>query len=380
MSTNFIPTKAVFDAQRVLMAYLHTSSPRALSRALPQRRPPPVLAIDHNEAESTIARRAAYITQFQDCWELLRNDFSLRQNGLPSTPKAKSKTRRQSERQSYSKPDASSPLAVQEHAWCLLEWLIGLFEKDERLTTLPDPSSPLLADQLLDQSGKAYLESPTAIIACCLQQTQLQRRRLGGRLLSLLVNLTSTADLDLNALVVAIYTRISSLSQLSQLLSQLGHSTTQALKFKVALCQMLISGLGSSTLGNAPKPQPRMRPKPTEADSQDLNVESQLAAKPSVPSIPEVLRLVRTATPERAADDGSFTLLWSKFQLLLAYGTLQIRMRPQDRDLQWIKAVTETLPQLAREVFEQKGTEASMYQLLLENQTASWRQALDAAP
>lgn len=47
------------------------------------------------------------------------------------------------------------------------------------------PCSPLLADQLIDQDGKAHLESPIDIIALCLQQTLLQRRTLAGRLLSL---------------------------------------------------------------------------------------------------------------------------------------------------------------------------------------------------
>lgn len=47
------------------------------------------------------------------------------------------------------------------------------------------PCSPLLADQLIDQDGKAHLESPIDIIALCLQQTLLQRRMLARRLLSL---------------------------------------------------------------------------------------------------------------------------------------------------------------------------------------------------
>ncbi|KAJ3571698.1 hypothetical protein NP233_g3580 [Leucocoprinus birnbaumii] len=375
ISANLIPAKAILDAQRVLMAYLHTGSPDALALALPQRRSQPVTMVDPNETESTVARRAAHIMQLQDCWELLRSDFSSRQNALPSTPKVKSKTRRQSERLGYvdASLEAGQPLAVQENAWPLLEWLVGLFEKDEKLSLLPDPISPLLLNQLLDSDGKTHLDSSIAIIAHCLQQDQLQRRRLAGRLLSLLVNLTSTADLDLNALSVALYTRVSSFSQLSQLLSQLGHSTTiQALKFKIGVCQMLIGGLGLSTTGSGPKPQPRIRPRPTKNTKNtkfhDDSTDSQVTAKPSVPSIPDILRLVQTPTFERVSEDGTLTPLWCKFQLLLAYGSLQMRMERQDRDTQWTKAVTETLPQVAREEFEQRGPEASMYQRLLENQ------------
>jgi hypothetical protein len=76
-------------------------------------------------------------------------------------------------------------------------------------------------------------------------------------------------------------------------------------------------------------------------------------------------------------EDASFTLLWWKFQLILAYGALQMQVGVEGRDLEWMKAVAETLPQIVRDVFEQQGTEASMYQRLLENQIVGWRQAMN---
>lgn len=188
-------------------------------------------------------------------------------------------------------------------------------------------------------------------------------------------------ELELNKVAVALYTRVPSPSRLHQVLFQLGHSTNvQALKFKIGIHQMVISGLGLPTSGKAQKPQPRIRPPAKElldSDHRDLNREFQPTARPSIPSTLEVLRLVETRTPQNVAEDGFSVPLMYKFQLLLTYGTLQIRLDPQDRDPQWTKVVTEVLPRVNREIFGQEGTEASMYQRLLESQIVGWRQALD---
>jgi len=183
----------------------------------------------------------------------------------------------------------------------------------------------------------------------------------------------------MNKLAVALYTRVPSPSRLHQVLSQLGHSTNvQVLKFKIGIYQMVISGLGLPTSGEVQKPQPRIRPPAKELpDHRDLNREFQPATRPSISSTLEVLRLVETRTPKNVAEHGSLIPLVYKFQLLLTYGTLQIRLGPQDRDPQWTKAVTEVLPRVNREIFGQEGTEASMYQQLLESQIVGWRQALD---
>lgn len=139
LSMNLVSMKTVVDAQKVLLKYLHTSQPDRLSRALPRRRSPHDPVLDHDEAESTVARRASYIMQSQDCWELLSKGFSLRQNALSLTLRAKPKAKRYSERLSCVKLDAGMetglPTAVQENAWPLLDWLVSLFEHDEHATT-----------------------------------------------------------------------------------------------------------------------------------------------------------------------------------------------------------------------------------------------------
>ena len=166
------------------------------------------------------------------------------------------------------------------------------------------------------------------------------------------------------------------------MLSQLGHSTNvQALKFKIGVYQMVISRLGLPTSGEAQKPQPRIRPpakKLPDSDHQDLDREFQQVARPSIPSVLEILRLVETRTSKNVAEDGFSIPLVYKFQLLLTYGTLQRRLGSHDRDPKWTKAVREVLPRVNREIFGQQGTEAGMYQRLLENQINGWRQALDA--
>ena len=138
----------------------------------------------------------------------------------------------------------------------------------------------------------------------------------------------------MNKLAVALYTRVPSPSRLHQVLSQLGHSTNvQVLKFKIGIYQMVISGLGLPTSGEVQKPQPRIRPPAKELpDHRDLNREFQPATRPSISSTLEVLRLVETRTPKNVAEHGSLIPLVYKFQLLLTYGTLQIRLGPQDRN------------------------------------------------
>ncbi|KAF9454006.1 hypothetical protein P691DRAFT_811791 [Macrolepiota fuliginosa MF-IS2] len=382
MSLNLIPPKAVYDAQKLLMAYLLSSTPAALGRALPQRRslipPPPV----HNEGDSTVARRAACIIQCRDCWEMLHTNFLLRQSAVPSAPKVKLK--RQSEHIGYSKLDstdlnASSPVVVTEDAWPLMEWLVSLFERDEELSeTHPDARhSSLLAAQLLDDTDKAYFDIPITIIMHCLAQTQPQRQRLASRLLSLLINLTSTVELDLQGLIFAVYTRIHSLEQISLLISLLNQpSATQILKFRIGLCHRLISGLGPPATGNGPKPQPRIRARVTKAvDKQEpTTVDPPTTNRSSVPATSEILRLFQAPVPEEVQSGASLTPLWCKYQLLSVYGTFQARLTPADRDSEWSKTLAETLPRIVRDVFQQKGNEASVYQRLLENQIIGWQQ------
>lgn len=138
MALNSIPPKAVANAQRLLMAYLHTNTPDALFRALPRRRSPPTLVSGHGEGDSTIAKRALCISQAKDCWELLHSEFLLRQSAVLSTPKAKT---RRSERIVHGHPgaldsEAVPPMIVTEQAWPLLEWLVSLFERDEELKSV----------------------------------------------------------------------------------------------------------------------------------------------------------------------------------------------------------------------------------------------------
>lgn len=135
MSLNPIPPKAVANAQKLLMAYLNTNAPDALFRALPRRRSPLSLLHGHTEGDSTVAKRALCVLQAKDCWELLHSGFLSRQSVALSTPKAKT---RYSERIGHSRTGALDsetvpPMAVTERAWPLLEWLISLFERDEKL-------------------------------------------------------------------------------------------------------------------------------------------------------------------------------------------------------------------------------------------------------
>lgn len=113
------------------MAYMRTNSASVLSRALPRRRSSLVLS-GLSEGDSVIAKRAVFIAQCKDCWQLLHSDSVLHQSALPSTPR---KTTRQSGR--HSAPNeinsVTPPTIVSENAWPLLNWLVSLYEHDEEL-------------------------------------------------------------------------------------------------------------------------------------------------------------------------------------------------------------------------------------------------------
>jgi hypothetical protein len=131
LASNLISAKAVVDAQRLLMAYTRTNAPSVLSRALPRRRSPLDLS-GLSEGDSAIAKRAVFIAQCKDCWQLLHSDSVLHQSALPSTPR---KTTRPSTR--HRTPNDSSPVSpstiVSENAWPLLYWLVSLYERDEEM-------------------------------------------------------------------------------------------------------------------------------------------------------------------------------------------------------------------------------------------------------
>ncbi|KAF7782347.1 hypothetical protein Agabi119p4_1723 [Agaricus bisporus var. burnettii] len=356
--SNLIPAKAVVDAQRLLMAYIRTNSPSVLSRALPRRRSP-LVSSGLNEGDSMIAKRASAL------------------------PSASHRSTRQSRR--YGTPNDINPVTtpatiVSESAWPLLNWLVSIYERDEELfdTDLNARHSPLLIEQILDDNGSTYIDAPVTIIAYCLLQKQVQRHQLAGRLLSLLINLTLTVEFDAHALLTAVYTRIQP-EQLSVLMAQLGQSTaTQVLQFKVGLCQKLIGGAVHPMPGSMTRPQPKMRVRAEKVPDRQAPAvldSPLLAIRSSIPTFVEILRLLQASAPDMSQNDIS-KHIWCRYQLLLAYGSLQARLSPTDRDPDWYKALTRNLS-IVHDVDQEKEKEARVYQRLLEIQVARWRAVVD---
>lgn len=193
-----------------------------------------------------------------------------------------------------------------------------------------------------------------------------------------LVNLTLTAEFDSHALLTAVYTRIQP-EQVSVLVAQLGQSTaTHVLKFKVGLCQKLIGGTVLPTPGNT-RPQPKKRVRagrvPDEQASTGLD-SSLLATRSSIPAFVEILRLLQASAADVSQSDIS-KRIWCRYQLLLAYGSLQARLSPQDRDPDWSKALMGNLQSIIHDVNQQEGKEAMVYQRLLEIQIPHWRTQVD---
>jgi len=98
-----------------------------------------------------------------------------------------------------------------------------------------------------------------------------------------------------------------------------------------------------------------------------------LSTTKPIPVTSEILRLFQTPQPEPDFNGSSSRSLWYRFQLLSAFGTLQASLPPGNRDSDWLQVLAGNLSQIVHGVLQQKGSEASVYQRLLENQITSWR-------
>jgi hypothetical protein len=67
---------------------------------------------------------------------------------------------------------------------------------------------------------------------------------------------------------------------------------------------------------------------------------------------------------------------WCRYQLLLAYGSLQAHLSSKDRDPDWSEALTGNFQSIIHDVYQQ-GKEAMVYQRLLEIQIPHWRTLVD---
>ncbi|KAJ7594012.1 hypothetical protein C8J56DRAFT_925766 [Mycena floridula] len=335
--------ETIAAAQRLLLAFASTNSPDIVFRTIPQQpatgasRP----SAEDGEEDSVIAFESLCITRAKNCWSILEDRFIERT--LAVKPKGRKSRNHQEDDNEESEPDL--PGAIDSSVWPVLEWLLVIFERDESLTMIENTPqhSPLLLTQIpvaRDKVARWELKAPLDIVFYCLAQTDERRRTMGGRLMTLLINLSSTIYLDYPLFLTSVFTRLASLTslQLSNFFGTLRNSAA-VLKFKIALCQKFIVTT-SATIAPVVRPRPKAhaRPPPKAVRAGEPSnlkpesvVETSIARKHNVPSSAEILRITQLDIPS-TADDSHLRL---RLELLISYGTYQAQCEPGEKDPEW---------------------------------------------
>jgi len=212
-----VPSKTAVEAgQRLLISYALTNNPETVAAALPScdewRNGDG--GMDKDLVESIIGKETMCVQRAKSCWKLLTEGYTARGSGrgnvLGSPGKGKGKDRAvyDSDEEDMGHFDEEEDAVVGEDAWPVLEWLLVLFEQDElltvgrglgeyslrrvislSLTATKERYSNILLQQIPSPrsgSGKKWdTEDPLRIVFYCLEQTHLNRRMMGSRLMSM---------------------------------------------------------------------------------------------------------------------------------------------------------------------------------------------------
>ncbi|GLB37638.1 hypothetical protein LshimejAT787_0406890 [Lyophyllum shimeji] len=353
---------AVLAARRLLRSFVITNAPETIARALPScgdprqdRSTPP----DDGSLESVIGPQSMCIPNAKNCWSILAHGFTRRGQNLTLTPgESKKRTHNPDEDEDSLDGHTVENAVVGPDAWSVLDWLILLFEQDEMLADACGSGrfSNLLLQQIpYPRSGigpRWDAETPLRIVFFCLEQADTRRQILGSRLMALLINLSSTAHLDLPIFVASVYGRLTAtaLEGLPALFSNLSRSPTVH-KFKILLCQKFLTDPSHDQTADArPKAHARVQPRAlrqarTES-SATQNPKSQLARPGAsvqspinpLPGYTEIRRLMETK-PSPSAIVSTSLLLRIKFELLNSYGMLQSQTPLTEKDTEWLASL-----------------------------------------
>lgn len=138
-SQAFILPSISITAQRLLVSFALTNSPTSVFRAVPKYTMAPLALSEHlEEMQSAVSRESAEcMSSAKDAWSLLRPGFVRPMNPDSSSSKGKlsrGKTRARDGFDSDEDEIEDSERAVAKYAWPVLEWMMMVFERDERLT------------------------------------------------------------------------------------------------------------------------------------------------------------------------------------------------------------------------------------------------------
>ncbi|KAF9222564.1 hypothetical protein BS17DRAFT_809244 [Gyrodon lividus] len=353
-------------AQRLLLSFLSTNSPKSLFRALPRyplnnaigniMLPQP--SNDEHDEDSVIARESLCIKDCRNCWAILKGGFIQRKRLLPLAQDGGRKRGRNTytiENVDLEYGSTSQPAIIAEHAWPVLDWLLLLFEKDELVAAQKSTEkfSSLLLSQIPPPRGGAgprwEADAALDILFYCIQQEDRQRREMSTRLLTLhissglrkLANLSLTADFDLQMFTAAVTTRLySSSPQVVRILMENLPKTIPVLTFKVALCQKFLSTSPSVSGVVMPRPKPLTRRGPRRdskvtSSTTEANVAQTGATKSLLATGSEILQLITNGHEFRGSTPASPSILVMKYDLLLSYAHLQGLLPPGQRDGDW---------------------------------------------
>ncbi|KAF9469890.1 hypothetical protein BDZ94DRAFT_1316995 [Collybia nuda] len=339
---------AILASRRLLMSFAMTNSPGALARALPRYEDPtdqePLPEDD--PCDSAIGKEAMCISHAKNCWSILSQDFLRRQRQIPSSPN-KGKKRGQTWDDETSENPLTNPLAVVgENSWPVLDWLLLLFEQDQDLTGC---HSPLLLKQIpYPRHGgntRWDTELPLNIVFHCFDQADLRRRRMGSRLMSLLINLSSTGHLDIRMFIASIFSHFSPppFEKLPLFFSEL-IPTVPTHRLKVILCQkILMETVHSNTPSSArPSVHARAHPRALRTDPTNggaswsapvNNATLPLSNKYFLPNPNEIRQLLEMNVDMTSSGGITKSLLMRvKFELLVSFRAIH---HTNLNDLEW---------------------------------------------
>ncbi|KIK67181.1 hypothetical protein GYMLUDRAFT_156189 [Collybiopsis luxurians FD-317 M1] len=341
-----ISQKTAVSARSLLLHFAITNHPDGVARALPSYCPHE--DNENDDSESFIARESHNISMGKNCWNMLQKGFIRRAIiTSPSKRGARRMTAYEEEEEDGDGDFATSDV-VAEHAWPILNFLLILFERDERETEargLPRHSVLLLNQIPAPRSGKGArweADAPLSVILSAITQRDEQRQMMGARLTELLINLSATTLFDFTMFLNLVFNRvyISAPKEFLMLLASLP-STIPILKFRIALLHKFIRSSDKNIAEDVSlRPKARARPirrardeaKPIEelSTSQSISILNQI----TLPSYIDICRSIEGLNPK--SNDG-ISYPWIHSQLLVSFGIYQSLLPAETRDEEWQK-------------------------------------------
>ncbi|KAG7452352.1 uncharacterized protein BT62DRAFT_1000090 [Guyanagaster necrorhizus] len=335
-----LTTEAIRTAQRLLLSFALTNTPKGLFRTIPGYEK--AVPSTEGDDDSVVARDSQCIIRSKSCWSLLKPGFI--KSSTPAPQSSGSKRR-------CSQPDEEDDSVMSKNAWPTLEWFITIFEKDESMTEAGQPPySELLLSQIpptRDGKGPRWeLSTPLDVVFCCLKQENESYRKLGARLMTLLINLSLTIHLDYSIFVSSVFSRLSTTSTDSFVYLMLSLAPfSSVLRFKISLCQHFLRDHDRhvNNLPARPKPQARAPPRARGSNTTTLPFAERPATEATVQfvarkvALPSAKEIARLAGLEATASSVSIPRI--QFELVQAYTLLQRQCVEEERDQDWLAGV-----------------------------------------